>query len=88
MLRRGIGGQGSLTCISTPSHNNRCVQLVWSYDHDNPTAWADLVNKVKDGVLSAFDFSVIQREEEVKRSESQRMMPGWNFCTFFILKVQ
>ncbi len=60
---------------------------MWSYDDDNPTAWAELVNKVKDGVLSAFDATVTQREEEVKRSESQRTMPGWNFCTFFILKV-
>lgn len=67
---------------------SRCVQLVWSYDDDNPTAWADLINKVKDGILSAFDATVTQREEEVKRSEGQRTMPGWNFCTFFILKVR
>jgi hypothetical protein len=63
------------------------VQLAWSTGYDNPTAWAELVNKIKDGLLSAFDSAVVQREEEVKRSESQRQMPGWNFCTFFILKV-
>ncbi len=65
----------------------RCVQLVWSADKDNPTVWADLVTKVKEGILSAFDAALTQREEEVKRSEGQRQMPGWNFCTFFILKV-
>ncbi|KAI0709428.1 trafficking protein particle complex subunit 10 [Earliella scabrosa] len=65
---------------------DRCVQLVWSADKDNPTVWADLVTKVKEGVLSAFDASLTQREDEVKRSEGQRQMPGWNFCTFFILK--
>lgn len=65
-----------------------CVQLVWSADKDNPTVWADLVTKVKEGVLSAFDASLTQREDEVKRSEGQRQMPGWNFCTFFILKVR
>ncbi|KAI0362291.1 hypothetical protein OH77DRAFT_1416520 [Trametes cingulata] len=65
---------------------DRCVQLVWSADKDNPTVWADLITKVKEGVLSAFDAALTQREEEVRRSESQRQMPGWNFCTFFILK--
>ena len=69
-------------------HILRCVQLVWSYDYDNPTAWAELINKVKEGILSAFDAAITQREEEVKRSEGQRQMPGWNFCTFFILKVR
>lgn len=66
----------------------RCVQLAWSYDQDNPAAWADLISKLKDGIISAFDAAVSQREEEVKRSEGQRQMPGWNFCTFFILKVR
>lgn len=65
----------------------RCVQLVLSTDYDNPTIWAEFVNKMKDGILSAFDAALSQREEEVKRSEGQRQMPGWNFCTFFILKV-
>lgn len=49
--------------------------------------WADLTTKIKEGVLSAFDSALAQREEEVRRSEGQRQMPGWNFCTFFILKV-
>ncbi|KII88634.1 hypothetical protein PLICRDRAFT_110377 [Plicaturopsis crispa FD-325 SS-3] len=65
---------------------DRCVQLAWSTGHDNPAAWADLFNKIKDGLILAFNSAVAQREEEVKRSESQRQMPGWNFCTFFILK--
>lgn len=63
------------------------MQLVWSSDYENPAAWVDLIGKVKDGVLAAFDNAIIQREEEVRRSESQRQMPGWNFCTYFILKV-
>jgi hypothetical protein len=64
------------------------VQLVWSTTgNENPAVWADLITKIKDGILSAFDSAVTHREEEVKRSEGQRQMPGWNFCTFFILKV-
>ncbi|KAI0327179.1 hypothetical protein GY45DRAFT_1328000 [Cubamyces sp. BRFM 1775] len=65
---------------------DRCVQLVWSAEKDNPAVWADLMTKIKEGILSAFDAALTQREEEVRRSEGQRQMPGWNFCTFFILK--
>jgi hypothetical protein len=64
------------------------VQLAWPVAKDNPAAWAELLSKVKDGLLSAFDTAVSQRDDEVRRSESQQSMPGWNFCTFFILKVR
>ncbi|KAI0053990.1 hypothetical protein FA95DRAFT_1529824 [Auriscalpium vulgare] len=67
---------------------DRCVQLAWPMGQNNPAAWAELITRIKDGLQSAFDLSISQREEEVKRSESQRLMPGWNFCTFFILKVR
>ncbi|KDQ60741.1 hypothetical protein JAAARDRAFT_172897 [Jaapia argillacea MUCL 33604] len=66
---------------------DRCVQLSWSTGCDNPSAWADVMTKMKDGLLSAFDSAIAQREEDVKRLEAQRQMPGWNFCTFFILKA-
>lgn len=66
----------------------RCVQLTWSPGKDNPTTWVDFSSKLKDGLLGAFDTVVTFREEEVKRSEGQRQMPGWNFCTFFILKAR
>ena len=73
--------------FDVPNSCYRCVQVAWSSDTGNPAVWAELMNKIKDGVLSAFDSAVSQREDEVKRSEGQRQMPGWNFCTFFILKV-
>ncbi|KAH9063497.1 trafficking protein particle complex subunit 10 [Lactarius vividus] len=65
---------------------DRCVQLAWPVAKDNPAAWAELLSKVKDGILSAFDTAISSRDEEVMRSEGQQSMPGWNFCTFFILK--
>ena len=65
----------------------RCVQLVWASDFENPAAWAEFVTKLKEGILAAFDSAFTQREAEVKRSEGQVQMPGWNFCTFFVLKV-
>ncbi|KZT68199.1 hypothetical protein DAEQUDRAFT_693019 [Daedalea quercina L-15889] len=65
---------------------DRCVQLVWASDFENPAAWVDLITKLKEGILAAFDSAFTQREADVKRSEGQVQMPGWNFCTFFVLK--
>jgi hypothetical protein len=64
------------------------VQLAWSEAQQTPTACAEVVAKIKEGLLFAMDSAITAREEEVKRFESQRQMPGWNFCTFFILKAR
>lgn len=65
----------------------RCAQATWSTEYKSPTVWAEAMSKIKDGIIVAFDQAVTVREEEVKRSEQQRTMPGWNFCTFFLIKV-
>ncbi|CAA7265369.1 unnamed protein product [Cyclocybe aegerita] len=65
---------------------DRCVQINWNSGSDNALAWAELVNKMKEGLTFAFDSALVLRQEEVKRSENQQTMPGWNFCTFFTLK--
>lgn len=52
----------------------------------DPAAWPDVVNKLKDSLLLAFDSAILEREEEVKRGEAQRVTVGWNFCTWFLLK--
>ncbi|WVQ93773.1 hypothetical protein IAU59_000851 [Kwoniella sp. CBS 9459] len=66
---------------------DRCVQLNLPAPgiHD-PAAWPELINKLKESLVTAFDSAVIEREEEVKRGESQRLNVGWNFCTWFLLK--
>jgi hypothetical protein len=46
----------------------------------------DLIDKLKNGILASFDLRVAQYEEDIKEKDSQRSLPGWNFCTFFILK--
>ncbi|KAG1764768.1 hypothetical protein EV702DRAFT_1204860 [Suillus placidus] len=48
----------------------RCVQLSWTAGDHSPVIWADLVNKIKDGLLSALDSSVSQREEELRLMEN------------------
>ncbi|PNY23292.1 Trafficking protein particle complex subunit 10 [Tolypocladium capitatum] len=55
-------------------------------DQDAETAWNDLVGKLKSLILSSFDQRVTQYEEDIKEKDGQRSLPGWNFCTFFILK--
>ncbi|KAL0938287.1 tmem1 family protein [Colletotrichum truncatum] len=53
---------------------------------DAENAWEDLIGKFKELILSSFDMRVTQYEEDIKEKDSQRALPGWNFCTFFILK--
>ncbi|KAG0346542.1 hypothetical protein BG004_001467 [Podila humilis] len=48
--------------------------------------WADFTAKMKDGIITSFDQNVMTFEEDIRRLDSQRQMPGWNYCTFFILK--
>lgn len=55
-------------------------------EHDAENAWSELVVKLKSLILSSFDMRVTQYEEDIKEKDGQRSLPGWNFCTFFILK--
>ncbi|KAF9418231.1 hypothetical protein BGZ94_009752 [Podila epigama] len=48
--------------------------------------WADFTAKMKEGIITSFDQNVMTFEEDIRRLDSQRQMPGWNYCTFFILK--
>ncbi|KAF9911607.1 hypothetical protein BX616_010548 [Lobosporangium transversale] len=48
--------------------------------------WAEFTEKMKEGILTSFDQHVLTFEEDIRRLDSQRQMPGWNYCTFFILK--
>ncbi|KAI8148730.1 trafficking protein particle complex subunit 10, partial [Fennellomyces sp. T-0311] len=38
------------------------------------------------GKRDSFDMQVMQIQEDTRRLDMQRHMPGWNYCTFFILK--
>ncbi|KAG0228740.1 hypothetical protein BGW41_003351 [Actinomortierella wolfii] len=55
-------------------------------DMSESELWADFKAKVKEGILTSFDQNVMSFEEDIRRLDSQRQMPGWNYCTFFILK--
>ena len=53
---------------------------------DNEVAWLDLISKLKSLILASFDLRVSQYEEDIREKDAQRSLPGWNFCTFFMLK--
>ncbi|KAK9436884.1 Trafficking protein particle complex subunit 10 [Metarhizium brunneum] len=55
-------------------------------EQDAENAWNELMSKFKSLILSSFDMRVTQYEEDIKEKDGQRSLPGWNFCTFFILK--
>ncbi|KAI1437594.1 cis-golgi transport protein particle complex subunit [Xylaria sp. CBS 124048] len=55
-------------------------------EQETENAWADLTAKFRSLILSSFDMRVTQYEEDIKEKDAQRTLPGWNFCTFFILK--
>jgi len=49
--------------------------------------WDSVVNKIKEKLLANFFQQVLTLQEDIKRLDSQRLLPGWNYCSFFILKV-
>jgi hypothetical protein len=53
---------------------------------ENNDAWTDLVQKFKSLILASFDMRVTQYEDDIREKDAQRSLPGWNFCTFFVLK--
>lgn len=54
----------------------------------DPAAWPEVMTRLKESIISAFDAAIMDREEEVKRGEAQRLTVGWNFCSWFLLKVR
>lgn len=54
---------------------------------DDPATWVEVINKLKESIVTSFDTAIVEREEDVKRGEAQRVTVGWNFCTWFLLKV-
>ncbi|KAI8062176.1 trafficking protein particle complex subunit 10 [Gongronella butleri] len=65
----------------------RCVYIRLN-DADGPASelWTTFIEKMKDSILASFDMQVHQIQEDTRRLDMQRHMPGWNYCTFFILK--
>lgn len=65
----------------------RCA-YIRKKDPEGPQSelWTSFMEKMKECILSSFDLQVLQIQEDTRRLDMQRHMPGWNYCTFFILK--
>ena len=63
----------------------RCCKL----DIQSPEAnfWEDLESKIMESIRNTLDRRVQFYEDEIRKLSEQRLMPVWNFCNFFILKV-
>ncbi|KAI9243615.1 trafficking protein particle complex subunit 10 [Phascolomyces articulosus] len=66
---------------------DRCA-YIRIVDQDDPSSelWTSFLEKMKESILASFDMQVLQIQEDTRRLDMQRHMPGWNYCTFFILK--
>ena len=53
----------------------------------DPALWAEMMVKIKESVVATFDLNVTAYEDDIRKLDSQRSLPGWNFCRFFIQKV-
>ena len=48
--------------------------------------WNGLVVRVKELVFQSICSQILQYEDDARRLEQQRLIPGWNYCQYFILK--
>eukprot|EP00004_Rigifila_ramosa_P021829 TRINITY_DN5871_c0_g1_i7.p1 TRINITY_DN5871_c0_g1~~TRINITY_DN5871_c0_g1_i7.p1 ORF type:complete len:1453 (-),score=285.51 TRINITY_DN5871_c0_g1_i7:21-4379(-) len=48
--------------------------------------WNDLMKLLAETMSAAIDQRCLQFEEELRRIESNRLLPGWNFLNFFATK--
>ncbi|RKO89734.1 hypothetical protein BDK51DRAFT_35393, partial [Blyttiomyces helicus] len=66
---------------------SRCVKLKLSNDDGrNSESWNEFVAAMKEAILASFSQQIIQYEEDTRRLDSQRLMPGWNYCQYFVMK--
>lgn len=50
-------------------------------------AWNDLFELFADSIFLGFSQLLLTLEDDVRRIEAQKQLPGWNFCSFFLCKV-
>ncbi|KAI8912338.1 hypothetical protein DFJ77DRAFT_467973 [Powellomyces hirtus] len=65
----------------------RCIRMKLQNDPGKDAeAWTDLQNHLKEGIISSLNQQIIQYDEDTRRIDQQRLMPGWNYCQYFIMK--
>eukprot|EP01133_Synstelium_polycarpum_P015260 gene15260-18066_t len=66
---------------------DRCCQLRFFDDtNKNEDLWDDLLVKMKEGIISSAEQYLTSYEEEIRRLDAKRTLPGWSYLSFFFLK--
>ncbi|KNZ44293.1 hypothetical protein VP01_930g9 [Puccinia sorghi] len=75
----------------------RCIQLsymstmdsiVHASMHDSSSQWTELLTRLKQSLLVAFDSKINETEDSLRTMISTRSRNDWNFQEFFIQKAQ
>jgi len=61
--------------------------IVQASMHDSSTQWTELLIRLKQSLLVAFDSKINETEDSLRTMISTRSRNDWNFQEFFILKV-
>ncbi|KAI8873471.1 hypothetical protein GQ42DRAFT_117894, partial [Ramicandelaber brevisporus] len=65
---------------------NRADQTVLDVLVDPDPSWNEFGARIKTLVVDSFDRHVQLLEDDIRRLDACRMLPGWNYCTFFVMK--
>lgn len=66
---------------------DRCCQLRFLDDNNkNNDLWDDFLLKMKEGIISSAEQYLTIYEEEIRKMDSRRFLPGWSYLDFFFLK--
>ncbi|TIC49572.1 hypothetical protein E3Q04_04311, partial [Wallemia mellicola] len=78
----------TLNKLKMDFNNQRCIQInrLGVNGIEDPNCWDPLIDKLKELTYIGFNTNIQMRLQDVEKSENQINLPGWNFCTFFILK--
>jgi trafficking protein particle complex subunit 10 len=68
-------------------HDGRCVQLRMLDETKNDEQWDDLCGKLKETIAATVEQYISTYEDEIRKIDSKRLLPGWSYCGFFFLKV-
>lgn len=74
-------------CTSRVIHLTRLPPAPGQPGSSDPTLWAEALSRLKECASAYFDAAVGAQEDDVRRLEINRGVPGWNYCGYFASKV-
>ncbi|EGC37898.1 hypothetical protein DICPUDRAFT_86772 [Dictyostelium purpureum] len=66
---------------------DRCCQLRFLDDSNrNDDLWDDLLMKMKEGIIASAEQYLTTYEDEIRKMDAKRNLPGWSYQNFFFIK--